>query len=156
MQPRPLGGRQLHAHAVVHPHGVIAGACLLILMSEGHHLLTGIGSRQHGEVAQVSNTGAAEMGVAETQQHRVAIVVARAPVPATCGLCGTQLHHAEGNVGPKEHVAMSSGAYEGIDIIGKAQILTRRSLQQADSGHQGHKEASFHGRIGFNGHKVTN
>ena len=81
VQSCAIGGRQLHTDAVVEHHGVVARPHVLCPMRELHLLLLLIEHRQEGNIAQVGTSRPAEVQVAEAYYHRVAVVVARAPVP---------------------------------------------------------------------------
>ena len=73
----------------------------------------------------------------EADEHRVAMVVARAPVPATRGLCGAELHVAERHVGTEEHMAVASGSDAWIHKTGIVAVGS-----QCDSG----QCADYHGK----------
>ena len=75
---------------------------------------SGADGRHHGNVEQVADTGAAQMRVAEADDGGVGVMVAGAPVPALRDAGGSQLHKAEGNIGPHEHMSMSAGSDLGI------------------------------------------
>ena len=81
----------------------------------GH--LTGHGHQ--GDVEQVADTGAAQMGVGEPDHRRVALMVAGAPVPSLGDAGGAELDGAERHAGAHEHVAVAPGAYLHVDIFGE-------------------------------------
>lgn len=88
-------------------------------MAESHRAQGGVGS-EHGherDIAQVGAASAAQVGVAEAYEVVVAIVVARAPVPALAELGGPKLNQAEGHVGTHKHMAVAARPYHGIDIL---------------------------------------
>ena len=79
-----LGGCKLYPHVrLLQFHGVVARAHILVGMTEEDFLLAGIGYGQESHVAQIADTGAAEVLMAESDEHGVGMVIARAPVPAT-------------------------------------------------------------------------
>ena len=79
-----LGGCELYPHVrLLQFHGVVARAHILVGMTEEDFLLAGISYGQECHVAQVADTGAAEVLMAESDEHGVGMVIARAPVPAT-------------------------------------------------------------------------
>ena len=79
-----LGGCKLYPHVgLLQFYGVIARAHILVGMTEEDFFLVSICHRQECHVAQVADTGAAEVLMAESDEHRVGVVIARAPVPAT-------------------------------------------------------------------------
>ena len=79
-----LGGCKLNPHVrLLQFHGVVARAHILVGMTEEDFLLAGIGYGQESHVAQVADTGAAEVLMAESDEYGVGMVIAGAPVPAT-------------------------------------------------------------------------
>ena len=128
-----LGCRQFHGHiGIVQVHPVVAGADGLVLVAEHCGVLFHRAYRQQADVAQVANARTAEVGMAEAHQHIVAVVVARAPVPAAGVLRWPQLDKAERHVGTQEHMAMAACANARIDQFGE---IARRGKQ----GQQGHE-----------------
>ena len=115
MQTGALRSRQLHTYAIVERNGVIAGTGIFGTVRKLHLLLTGLEDGQQCHVAQVANARTAEMQVSEAHDDGVAVVVARAPVPALVVLCRAELHEAEGHVSPEEHMAVATRADEGVD-----------------------------------------
>ena len=115
-----LRGGELHPHVgLLELHGVVAGAHGLVgVMEEGGALL-GVGHGQEGDVAEVADASAAEVLVAEAYEDGVGGVVAGAPVPASRGLGGAELHVAEGHVGAEEHVAVAASADAWVDVLGE-------------------------------------
>ena len=73
----------------------------------------------------------------EPRQDVVGVVVARAPVPALVEVCRANLQRAEGNAGADEHVAVSAGTDEGIDLAGEV----FRPAWRSHRCHQGGEEA---------------
>ena len=75
------------------------------------------GDRHQKDVAPVVAAGPAEMGVAESPDHIVAVVVAGAavPVPGAAGV-GTQLYHSERIGGSREGMSMKVSSNKRIDI----------------------------------------
>ena len=116
MQSCTLGSGQLDADAIVKHHGVIAGTDVFSLMRECHTLLIGIEHRQESNVAQVGTPRTTQVQMAEADDYGVAVVIARAPVPAVLTVCRTKLNKAEGYVGTKEHVAVATSTNERIDL----------------------------------------
>ena len=79
-----LGGCELYPHVgLLQFHGVVARAHILVGMTEEDFFLVSICYGQESHVAQVADTGAAEVLMAESDEHGVGMVIARAPVPAT-------------------------------------------------------------------------
>ena len=114
-----LRGREFHKHVrSAEFHGVVARTHRLRGMAELRLPLRFAGNRQQGDVAEVANARAAQVLVAEADEHRVAVVVARAPVPAARGLRGTKLHVAERHVGPEKHVSVAARADARIHETG--------------------------------------
>jgi len=128
MHPRAARGGQFcrdeWCSAIVQGYGIITRANRLVIVPEDDFPLVTTGDRQQGDVAQVTDARATQVLVPEADQHRVAVVIARAPVPAACGLGGTQLDVAEGHVRPEEHMAMPARADAGIDPLGEIHITS--------------------------------
>ena len=79
-----LGGCKLNPHVrLLQFHGVIARAHILVGMTEEDFLLVSICHRQECHVAQVADTGAAEVLMAESDEYGVGVVITGTPVPAT-------------------------------------------------------------------------
>ena len=115
-----LRGGELHPHVgLLELHGVVAGAHGLVGVVEEGTALLGAGHGQEGDVAEVADARAAEVLVAEADEDGVGGVVAGAPVPASCGLGGSELHVAEGHVGTEDHVAVAASADAWVDVLGE-------------------------------------
>ena len=87
--------------------GVVFSACGRVESPDGHHHY----------VAQVVAARAAEVGVAETVNQRIGIVVAAASVPVAAvrpGV-GAQLHHTERISRTGEGVTVKVSAHKGVD-----------------------------------------
>ena len=109
MHAHALRGCQLHEHVrLAQLHGIIAWRDALRGVRERHQSLFLRRDGQQRHVAQVADACAAEVLMAEADEHRVGVVVARAPVPAAGRLRGTQLNVAKRHVGAQEHMAMSA------------------------------------------------
>ena len=79
-----LGGCKLYPHVrLLQFHGVVARAHILVGMTKEDFLLAGISYGQESHVAQVADTGAAEVLMAEADEHGVGVVITGTPVPAT-------------------------------------------------------------------------
>ena len=111
------GRRQLHAHAGSQHHRVVAGADVLGTMGELHLPLCRVGDRQQGDVSQVADTCSAEVHLPESDDRRVAVMIAGTPVPALLLLCRTRLNVSERNIGSEEHMAVSACSDEWVDIL---------------------------------------
>ena len=67
-----LGGSELYPYVrLLQFYGIIARAHILVGMTEEDFLLVGIGYRQECHVAQVTDTGTAEVLVTETDEYGV-------------------------------------------------------------------------------------
>ena len=130
VQADALGGGQLHVDAVaVEPRGVIARTGLFIGVAEIRpHARLGVVLRaagighlphdgHHRDVEQIADTGAVQVGVAETDDCRVGNVVARRPVPRLRDARGAELYGAERDVGAHEYMAMAARADTHVDIL---------------------------------------
>ena len=131
---RPRGGRKLHAHtAFLQQHLIVSGMGLLhrmaVMLPEvcGFQLRRGHRSPQRHQthIDQVGAAGATEMGVGETVNNILVIVVARTRVPGDHQLgFGTQLHHSLGHGGTGEGAPaqrpgfVGLGADKGVYILG--------------------------------------
>ena len=58
------------------------------------------------------------MGMRESDDSRIAVVISRAPVPLLGYAGRPQLHHTERHIGTYEHVSVSTGTYLYIHIPG--------------------------------------
>ena len=141
-----LAGSELDHYAVaVQHHAVVAGLGFLAPVLEGGEValaghVVGVlplwvflhhGHKQ--DVAVVLAAGAAEVGVAETVDGVVAIVVGAAAVPPLKTGVGTGLDLAERRDGPGESVAVEVGADQGIDIAGESAFATAGSHHAQDN-----------------------
>ena len=68
------------------------------------------GNGHDGNVKQVSDTGAIQMGMAKADDRRVAGVVAGRPVPFLRDTGGPQLDHAKRHAGPHKNVAVTAAS----------------------------------------------
>ena len=57
--------------------------------------------------------------MAEADDDVVADVVAGAPVPTTCRLCGTELDESEGHIGAHKRMTVSTCSDVLVDILGE-------------------------------------
>ena len=76
----------------------------IVLPSAGVFHLAGNG--HDGDVEEVADTGAAKVGVGESDDGGVRFMVAGAPVPALGDAGRAQLDHTVGDIGSYEHVAV--------------------------------------------------
>ncbi len=145
------GGGELGRDAVAgQRHGVVAGLrdllravgigpqarCRILLRAAGADDIARDG--HHRDVEQVADARTAQVRVREADDRRVALVVARAPVPRLGNARRTYLHHAEGHVGPHEDMAVTARADLRIDEAGEIGIgrRLRAGSQQQRSGGQ--------------------
>ena len=91
---------------------------MFALVREHHVALRSIGCGQQSNVAQIANARSAEVHLPETNDNRVAIMIARAPIPAAFILRWAYLHQAVRHVCAQKHVPMSTCADVGIYILG--------------------------------------
>ena len=90
MHTGTLGGRQLHQYLTVgQANGVITGTHILAIVRETLGVGLGIECRQEGNVAQIANAGTTQMGVTKANDERIAVMIARAPVPSAGDLRGS-------------------------------------------------------------------
>ena len=97
-------------------------------MAENDFLLLPMDNRQQRDVAQVADARAAQVLVAKADEHTVAVMVARAPVPASCGLSRSQLHVAKRYIGAKKDMPMPTGADARVHIK-RGGVVTCQSSQ---------------------------
>ena len=120
MHSRSLGSRQFYgdirAAAVSQGCLVISGPVCFIIVAEDDFLLIPMDNRQQCDVAQVADARAAQVLVAEADEHTVAVMVARTPVPAACRLSRSQLHVAKRHIGAKKDMSMPTGADAWVHI----------------------------------------
>ena len=84
------------------------------------------GGRDDQYITIVGTTCAAEVGMRETVDHGIGIMVARTAIPSMEARIRAKLHHAKRHYRTREGMAVATGAYEGICILG---IVLRPSLQ---------------------------
>ena len=131
VQPHARGGGHFGQNAVAgQRYGVVAGPGDLAravgigpeTRRRGGLLPAGIGHLARDghdrDVEQVADAGAGEVGVRESDHGRIALVVARAPVPLLGNARGPELHHAEGDIGADEDVTVAARADFRIDEAG--------------------------------------
>ncbi len=150
VHPRARRGGELHLDAGIGQHRAVpAGGGLLVGLAEGGAVavrgVVRVAAHQHGvaqegheqHVAVVAHAGAAEVGVAEAVDHGVVEMVAGAAVPAREPRVGAELHHAEGDRGAGEGVAVGAGADERVHAVhhgGRGRGGPQEQAQQ-ESGH---------------------
>ena len=128
MHSHALRSRQFDEHIrLAQFHGVIARADRFRSVAERHLrtlklLLTAVFSAnfrngQQGNVAEVADACAAQVLMAETDEHRVAVVIARAPVPTARRLRRTELYVAKRHVGTEKNVAVAARSDARIDKL---------------------------------------
>ena len=121
-------GREFACDPVVEFYLVITGTCFFIGMIEGNEdaglrRFGRIGEREYGNVAPITDAGAAQVSMTESGDGVAGIVIAAAPIPSFLAVVGTELHHAKGDGGAGIHVAMSAGTQKRIYVSG--QFLSR-------------------------------
>ena len=149
------GGAQSDIYAiVVQPDLVIAGHDEFLAVVEvgvymlgflpfpiheqaGVQLLGWVVRHEH-DIAEVADAGSGQVGVAETDDEGVALMVAGAPVPGVDDLLRSGLHHAEGDVGADEDMAMAAGTDGRIDLLEQFGHLNA-FFQSAGNGGKGEK-----------------
>ena len=101
MQAHASGGCEFSLNVVaIEHHRVVVGVCFFglvaikrsigiadVVLSASFYI--DFGHRHHHHIAHIAATGAIEMSVRETYADAVAIVIARAPVPALIDIVGT-------------------------------------------------------------------
>ena len=137
MESSTLGGCKLHPHiGLLQLHGIIARTHILVGMMEHHLFLLGIGNRQEGYIAQLANTRTTEVLMSEAYQHRIGLMIARAPVPTARMLCRSQLHIAERHIGTQEDVSMTACTNTWVYKLGEVvSCLTKSGLWMASNHH---------------------
>ena len=70
--------------------------------------------RQEEEIAQVSATGAAQMGMGESEDRGVAVVISGTAVPGPVPCVRAQLHHSERSGSPRVSMTMKAGSDKRI------------------------------------------
>ena len=83
------------------------------------------GAKQH--IAQVLTSRTAQVGMRETKDGRIRIMIARAGIPVTPTRIGTQLHSPEGSRRPRVSMSVETCPDEGIYIINRC--LLRRGTR---------------------------
>ena len=124
------------AHDLLRTVGIGPEARLRILLDAA-----GVGylphDGHHRNVEQVADARTAQMRVRESDDRRIRLVVARAPVPLLRDARGAELHHAEGNVRPDEDMSVAARADFGIDPAGQ-RLLSGGCRSAAGAGeHEG-------------------
>ena len=147
MQAHAVGRRQLgvdtvaqQARAVVARAGHLVGMAevgpearlRLILRSAGVGHLADDGHHRH--VEQVADAGTRKVGVRESDDRRVGLMVSRAPVPILRDARGSDLHQAERDVGPDEDVSVTARPDLRIDPAGQVLRLGGRLCAGAGKG----------------------
>ena len=103
--------------AVPEQHFVVAGDRFLIRVGE----TPGAAARGYEHVAPVVAAGAGKMGVAESVDEAVGVVVAAATVPVAgfrAGV-GAELHHPERSAGSRKGVPVGVGPDKRVDVSGE-------------------------------------
>ena len=67
------------------------------------------------DIAEIRNPRAVEMILSKTFYDAVAVMIARAPIPAFVDVHRSDLNCAKGNAGAEEDMAMTAGADIRID-----------------------------------------
>src|SRR5215469_8885031 len=99
--------------------------------------------RHQHHVAQASGTSATEMGMTETQNHRIGIMIAGATVPSIGTCIGAKLNHAEGHGCAGISVAMATGPDKGKLVVEGFRTYINWGSQKEASG-QSKKMAKAH------------
>ena len=137
MHTYTLCGRQFHKHVrCTQLHSIVAWTHTLGCMCKQRCPLVFRGDGQQCYITEVADACTTQVLMTEADEHRVAMVVARAPVPATRGLSGAELHVAERHVGTEEHMAVATGSDAWIHKTGIVAVGS-----QCDSG----QCADYHG-----------
>ena len=92
---------------------------MFALVREHHIVLRCIGCGQQSDVAQVANARSAEVHLSETDDNRVAVMVARTPVPTALILRWPNLHQSVRHVCAQKHVSVSACTDVGVYVLGK-------------------------------------
>ena len=135
-----LGSGKAHLHSVVRKlqrveagpdalQGVVEVGVdvpdLLLLLDNpalGANGLGGVvGQKQH--IAQIADSGAGEMGVAEAYRECVRYMVAGAPVPFVLDLLGAELDHSARHAGANEDMAVAAASDHRVDFVRKGNVL---------------------------------
>ena len=116
MESDALRGRQLDVD-VGALQAVVAGPDGLLVVAELQLALLRVSDGQEGQVAQVAAARSGQVGVGEADDDRVAVVIARRPVPAARLLRRAELHHPERHVGADEDVAVATGPDVWVDVL---------------------------------------
>ena len=117
-----LAGGELGENAIVKLYSIVTGRGLLVVVGEGARILAvadrrGAREGHHEDVTVVAAARAAEVGVRETVDAVVAVMVAGAAVPALQTGVGTDLHSTEGHEGPWEGVSVLGGTHQRIHVF---------------------------------------
>ena len=92
MQRYASSGCEIDLYTRLQHHRIIARTRMFALVREHHVALLCIGCGQQSNIAQIANTRSAEVHLPETNDNRVAIMIARAPIPAAFILRWAYLH----------------------------------------------------------------
>ena len=101
-------------NASVEHDAIIAGADPFGTVGEQHLTLTVVQNRQKSHISQLAYARSAQVHVAETNNHTVGLVVARAPIPAPGMLIRTQLYHSKRHVGTHKHMSVATSSNSRI------------------------------------------
>ena len=117
-----VGGGHFGEKTVVEGHRIVAGSSLLIVVGEREGvLLVDDGGfpdeRGDEDVAVVLAAGAAQVGVRETVDAVVAVMVGGTAVPALQTGIGAELDGAERKDGAGIGVAVPVGAHQRVDVL---------------------------------------
>ena len=116
------------------------------LLQEGavaHHLLAGGGMEE--DVGQVGTSRTAQVGMRESVDGPVVVVVAGAGIPVARPRVGAELHHAERRGGTGKGMSVEARADERIDILER---IGRLCTGDAGARQQGENQGSLHGLQG--------
>ena len=116
------GVRPVKQHLVVARlrHLVLMREMALIPISPLSSLHFPLSTHRHQkQVAVIGASGAAEVGVAETVNGVVRVMVTTTAVPTVETRIGRRLNLPKGHNGTRERVTMAVGAHHGVDIRGK-------------------------------------
>ena len=89
-------------------YAVVTWFHVLVVVGEDHVVLVGIGDGQQCDVAEASDSRSAEVHGSEADEHGVAVVISRAPVPSACVLAGSYLYESRRHVGSHEYVSVAA------------------------------------------------
>ena len=72
--------------------------------------------RHEQEIAKVSDSGSAQVGVAKSNHGLVLVVIPSAPVPSLRSIIRAKLDHAKRHCGAWINMPVGCGAHKGIHI----------------------------------------